>query len=383
MKKIALLGGCLTLSSITCAGISFGDKATQEGEFSINGSVRLNYQDKDFQQSSNDKKVQFTLAQILLGYDSPKFFGNADIRCYQYDTLCDLTLLAYAYAGYKINDTDTLTLGLQPVPFGPARFWESTFYGSLNNTMGLQDIHNLGLNYHIEPRSGTKLDLAYFVADGGNYHGLTKDSARYTANFVNHDQLDQDVLNEKHMWVAKASQDFAWDNLKITAGGSYWYSQIENKTQNTDGNRQAWNVFGKVNYLNTGMNLTVGHLDIDSKSIPSNSQNIVGSFDAEYMLANQGDYYTAEVNHTLKVLDDKLTVMPFLMLSGYLKDQKLFEDSERHIAGAMFGYDNVYLYAEYLWARNDPFLGGSGEALGRGDHNKWNKMFNLTLIYTF
>lgn len=383
MRKIALLSGCLAFSSYACAGVSFGDKTTPQGEFSINGSARLNYQDKDFQQPSKDDKIQFTLAQLLLGYDSPKFFGNADIRCYQYDTLCDLTVLTYAYAGYKINETDHLTVGLQPVPFGPARFWESSFYGSLNNTMGLQDIHNLGLKYHVEPHSGTKFDLAYFVADGGNYHGLTKDSARYTANFVDHDQSDQDVLNEKHMWVAKASQDFAWDNLKITTGGSYWYSQIENKTQNTDGNRQAWNVFGQFNYLNTGVNLTVGHLDIESKSVTSNGQNVVGSFDAEYMLANKGNYYTAELNHTFKVLDDKLTVMPFMMLSGYLKDQNQFEDSERHIAGAMFGYDNMYLYAEYLWGKNDPFLGGSGEALGRGDHNKWNKMFNLTLIYTF
>lgn len=383
MKKIALLSGCLAISPLASAGISLGDKASAQGEFSINGSIRLNYQDKDFQQPSKDNKVQFTLGQVLFGYDSPKYFGGADIRCYQYDTLCDLSVLTYAYAGYKFNDTDNLTLGLQPVPFGPARFWENTFYGSLNNTMGLQDIHNLGLKYHVEPQAGTKLDLAYFINDGGNYHGLTKDSARYTANFVEHDQLNQDILNEKHMWVAKLAHEFAGDDLKLTTGGSYWYSQIENKTRKTEGNRQAWNIFGQVNYLNIGLNLTIGQLDVDSNSARSTGQNVVGSFDAEYMLANKGDYYTAELNHTFKVMDDKFTIMPFLMFSGYLKDQKQFEDSERHIAGAMFGYEQMYLYAEYLWARNDPFMGGSGESLGRGDDNKWNKMFNLTLIYTF
>lgn len=124
-------------------------------------------------------------------------------------------------------------------------------------------------------------------------------------------------------------------------------------------------------------------MDIETKSRLAAGQNVVGSFDAEYMLADKGDYYTAEVNHSFKVLDEKLTVMPFLMFSGYVKDQKQFKDSERHIAGAMFGYDQMYLYAEYLWARNDPFIGGSAEALGRGDHSKWSKMFNLTLIYTF
>lgn len=246
MKKIAFLGGCLALSSLVNAGISFGDKTTPQGEFSINGSVRLNYQDKDFQQPSNDNKVQFTLAQMLLSYDSTKYFGATDIRCYQYDTLCDLTVLTYAYAGYKLNDTDSLTVGLQPVPFGPARFWENSFYGSLNNTMGLQDIHNLGVKYHVEPQTGTKFDVAYFAVDGGNYHGLTKDSARYTANFVEHDQPNQDILNEKNMWVAKFAQDFAWNDFKLTAGGSYWYSQIENKTQSTDGNLSSLEYFWAI-----------------------------------------------------------------------------------------------------------------------------------------
>ncbi|MCY3399530.1 hypothetical protein ECD62_03580, partial [Acinetobacter baumannii] len=42
------------------------------------------------------------------------------------------------------------------------------------------DASNLGANYHFELPSATKVDLAYFATDGGNYHGSSKDSARYT-----------------------------------------------------------------------------------------------------------------------------------------------------------------------------------------------------------
>ena len=375
--------GMLGVSSLGHTGLVLGDQKTQLGQLSVNGSARLNYQDKDFTQPSADQKVQFTMAQLLLKYDNPNFFARSDIRCYQYDTLCDLTVVANAYAGYKLNEKDNITVGLQPIPFGPARFWESTFYGSINNTMGLQDIHNLGVNYHFETDKGTKIDLAFFPSDGGQYHGLSKDSARYSANFVKHDANNQASLEEKNMWMAKLSQDWKINDFAINAGGSVWYSDLENNLNAQTGSRQAWNVFGQVAYQNFSANLTVGEMDIDNKDPLSPDTSTIGSFDFEYGLANKGTYYTGELTYSFKTWNDQLTIMPFFMYSGYLKDQDNFEDSERNILGTMFGYKNSYLYAEYIWSKNDPFIGGSGQALAKGDHNTANKLFNLTYIYTF
>ncbi|WP_411686620.1 hypothetical protein [Acinetobacter pseudolwoffii] len=383
MNKYMFFIGIFGASTVAYSGVVIGDKTTNNGQFSVNGSMRLNYQDKHFTQPAADNKLQFTLAQLLLSYENPNYFANTDIRCYQYDTLCDLTVLTYAYAGYKINKTDNITLGLQPIPFGPARFWENSFYGSINNTMGLQDIHNLGIKYHLETETGTKMDLSFFPRDGGNYHGLSKDSARYTANFVKHDQEGKSSLEEKNMWIAKVSHNFDFNPFKLTAGGSYWYSDLENRDRDQDGNRQSWNVFGQLNYKKFGTSLTIGQLDIKNKDPLLPDDSVIGSFDFEYGLANKGTYYTGELNYAFKTFDEQLTIMPFFMYSGYLKEEKDFEDSERNIAGVMFGYKNIYLYTEYLFSKNDPFIGGSADALASGDHNEWNKMLNLTLIYTF
>lgn len=383
MNKYLLLISMFGVCANAHSGLVLGDKNTETGEFSLNGSMRLNYQDKHFKQPAADQKLQFTMAQLLFSYDNPNYFANADVRCYQNDKLCDLTVLTYAYAGYKINKTDTLTLGLQPIPFGPARFWESSFYGSINNTMGLQDIHNLGIKYHLETEKGSKLDLAFFPRDGGNYHGLSKDSARYSANFVEHPYEDMSSLEEKNMWMAKISHEFNLDTVKITAGASYWYSELENKTTDQDGHREAWNVFTQLNYKQFGTNLTIGQQHIDNKDPRSPDTSIIGSFDFEYGLANKGTYYTGELNYTMKAWDQQMTVMPFLMYSGFLKDEKQYKNSQRNIAGVMLGYKNMYLYNEFLMSKNDPFIGGSADALASGDHSQWNKMLNFTFIYTF
>lgn len=57
----------------------------------------------------------------------------------------------------------------------------------MSTTAGLEDVHNLGLNYHFELPTATKFDVGYFAVDGGDYTGSTQDSGRYTANYVSSD----------------------------------------------------------------------------------------------------------------------------------------------------------------------------------------------------
>lgn len=84
-----------------------------------------------------------------------------EYRCYQFDKLCDFSTLVDAYIGYNINDNQFVQAGLQPVPFGPDRFWESNYYGGVITQIGLEDVHNLGLKYQGKFDTGTQVELAY------------------------------------------------------------------------------------------------------------------------------------------------------------------------------------------------------------------------------
>ena len=122
------------------AEITLGDPKTEMGAWTASAVLRAKYQDKHYGEAVTDLKIKFDLAIFRLGYESPEWFANTESRCYQYETLCDFSTLVYSYVGYRFNPTDHLTMGLQPIPFGPGRFWDSSSYAGINNIMGLQNV---------------------------------------------------------------------------------------------------------------------------------------------------------------------------------------------------------------------------------------------------
>lgn len=373
-----------TTSLPATAGVTLGDAQNQLGALTISGTLRANYQDKHYGEPVSDQKIKFDAAILRLDYERPDWFGKLEYRCYQYDNLCDFSTLVYGYAGYRLNATDNITLGLQPIPFGPGRFWDSSFYAGINNTMGLQDATNLGINYHVEFPSLTKIDLAYFASDGGNYHGASQDSARYTANVVHSSDPFKTNLNEKNMWMARVDQTLlSRDDLNVSVGGSYWYSDIENKKSAADGSRNTWALFNRIHYKNLNVVLTGGKQSIRNKDALSPHQSTFGSFDSEYDIANKGYFYTLDTSYVFKDVMESLNVTPYLVLSGFHKQEQNFDDSQRNILGVNWGYKNISLNTEYVMSKNDPFVGGNSSSLSQGDDGKWNKLVNVMFQYHF
>lgn len=370
----------------TFAGVTFGDAKSELGALTVSGAVRANYQDKHYGGAASDQKVQFDAGILKIDYQSSKFFGQVQYRCYQYERLCDFSTLVDGYMGYKINPTDRITLGVQPIPFGSGQYWDSSFYASINNTIGLQDAHNLGVNYHFELDSATQFDLAYFATDGGNYHGTSRDAARYTANLVKSSDPNKTELQEKNMWMARVKQEFnpqSLSDLKMSVGGSYWYSDIENNRTSAQGSRDAWALFNTLSYKNFALSITGGEMSLDNKDSTNPNQSTFGSFDTEYDIANDGYFYTVDMNYTFKNVRDMVNITPYFVYSGFNKKQHGFADSERHIAGVAWNHKNVSLYTEYVMSKNDPFVGGTSSSLAQGDDGKMNKLLNLMFIYSF
>lgn len=389
MKKsylqLAFATALTTMIAPSYAGISFGDANADSGKLTISGYVRGNYQDKDYGEAASDQKIRFDAAQLKLDYEREELFGHAEYRCYQYDTLCDFSILVDAYVGYRINETDQLVAGVQAIPFGPGRFWNNSLYGSINTTAGLEDVHNLGLNYHFELPSATKFDLGYFAIDGGNYVGTTQDSGRYSANYVSSNNVANSELQEKNMWVGRITQDLPLgvDGLSTQVGGSYWSSDIENKTTSKTGRRNAWSLFGKINYGNLGLTLTGGKNDVTNKDTFNAQASLMGSYDSEYYVGNKATYYTADIGYAFKEVKHIGNITPYFMYSQYDKDQAGSKDSIRNILGVSIEHKKLALTAEYIMSKNDPFIGGNQNSLAMGDDNEWNKLLNLTLFYYF
>lgn len=378
---ILLLNVCLVAN----AAIEFEGK-DKDSKLTVSGELRASYQENNFENKASDQKIKFNTVILNIGYSSPNIFGNFQYRCYQFDTLCDFSTLVQANAGYHLNSTDNVKVGLQPIPFGPGQFWDSSFYEGINTTMGLQDTMNLGVNYHFELPSSTKVDLAYFVADGGNYYGKSKDAARYTANMVKSADLMKTDLNEKNMWIARIDQDLkflATEDFNVSVGGSYWYSEIENKKNADDGARNSWALFNRIHYKNLNVMLTGGKQSIRNKDLLSPYSSTFGSYDGEYDIANKGYFYTVNTSYAFKNVWDSFNITPYMVFSGFNKKEKDFDDSQRNIVGVAWDYKKVTLYTEYMMSKNDPFIGGTASSLAAGDGGKWKNLLNMMFIYKF
>jgi hypothetical protein len=389
--KMKVLNHCCALAVVAslstpvfAGNLSIGDAKTTAGELSVSGFVRAKFQDKSW--TDNDHKLTFDAARINLDYKSPKLFGHVEYRCYQFDKLCDFSTLVDAYAGYNINDQHLIQAGLQAVPFGPGRFWESNYYGGVMTQIGLEDVHNLGIKYQGKFDTGTKLELGYFPGDGGRYSGpYSEDASRYTTNFVKPEDSSLTHLDETDMFIARVQQDISGlsEGVSSSIGASYWSSDIDNKTFGTTGDRQAWALFGNLRYNNLGVTATLGKNDVDNADPVTPEASLMGSFDDNFMVANEGMFYTVDLAYSFKNVGKFSEIEPHFMYSQYAKSEDGFKDSTRHILGVTAYYNNLMFVADYIMGKNDFLIGGPTESYAQGSSAKSENMLNLQVSYLF
>ena len=394
MKKSVLFLSTLSLfagSSVFAADLSWGNPALESGQLKLSGAIRTRFLDKDFvvkanEGSSNDD-WKLSDIKLVLGYENPDWIASMDARCYQYDHLCDAIFLKKAWLGYKLSDQQRITVGLQPVDFGFGEFWGTSYYETLLNTVGLEDIDNLGIKYKFA-NDQYNLTLGFYPTDGGNYKGTSKDSSRYSGNFVEADDLTTGTnIEEKNMWIARASKKFELNkaqNLSTELGGSAWYSDLENKRTNIDGHRKSWNVFAQTQYQAWQWMFLAGKQDVTNGDNLFPNSSTIGAFDYPYQVANKGKYLVNEINYTFAQLFHQLeNIKPYLSHSRFFKDEAGYKDSERLIAGVYFNYKAIGIQGEYILSKNDPMVGSSADGLAQGVSNEWDKMFYLSLGYYF
>lgn len=379
---VALALAAMVASPANASDLTIGNADTNLGSLTLSGDVRARYTDSNYHASS-DHKVQFYASKINLDYKSASnVFGHVEYRCYQFNHLCDFSALVDGYLGYQINKTDSVKVGLQELPFGPSRFWESTWYSAMAVQLGLEDTHDLGVDYHFNLTPKTQIDLGYFGRDGGHYFGKSVDSARYSTNFVKPDDSSQSQLKEKNMLVGRVIQDLPDAGaLKTNVGASYLYSQLDNVTVHETGHRQAWSAFSTMSYNNLSLNLTGGQNHVTNKDPIHPDYSVMGSFDLPYNVANKGDFYTANLSYTFKNVGKIGDIMPYVTYSSFVKDNKAYKTSTRNIAGVEVDHNNISVIGEYVVGKNDAGLNAAdfaGSTQSKTDH-----LAQLLFVYNF
>lgn len=349
----------------------------------IGGWLRANIQDKSY--SPSDQDLKFDAAKLMIQYNSEAMSGELEYRCYQFDQICDFSGLVDANLSYHISNhpEHKLTVGIQALPFGPARNWSSNWYGGLLVNTGLEDVHNLGIKYQYPWTDQTQIEVAYFVSDAGNYFGKSQDAARYSANLVKTGQ-DSPLsdLAERDLWLVRVKHGFELnEHTDLNIGASYWYSTIENQSESQRGKSERWATFATLQHLNWVLTLTAGQTRLENKDPLYPHTSMVGSFDTAYAVANDAHFYTADLYYPIQ-LGDKSTIMPYATYSYLDKMQASFQDSSRFILGTQWDLYPFSIAAEYIVGKSDYFIGGTELAFAQGDSDR-ERLFNLIFLYHF
>ena len=381
----ALLFTCsLIINQTIYSGMKIGEPTSSLGQLNVGGAIRGKYvYDHDANPSSS--KFSFSDVILALNYESATLIGGLDYRLYEYyGHIGDANWLTDAWLGYKINPNHKIIAGLNPVPFGLDRYWGNTFFLGIANVMGLEDIHNIGINYQFKTDKN-QLSLAFYPIDGGNFRGHSKDARRFSINMVNADDYVENGTNtqEKNMIIARYAYSSNYADLNYQLGTSVWYSDIENKNYSSTGSRQVWSIFADFNYQSWNSKLLFGHQDIDHKDRLSPDHISLGGFDYSYNSATQGDFFSTEFSYLFPYSFEYVqSIRPYLNISGYINKKNSSTDSYRVIPGVAFKFKDLTIQAEHLIGKYDPYLGDQN-GLAQGTNNNWNQKTYISLAYYF
>lgn len=385
---VALAGAMAATASLPALA------ADADGQLKIGGALRARY-DHSFDNAQNVSKLSFDTFRIDLNYDSPGLYGSAQYRFYggafPYDYTSQVGRInfpAFAWLGYKLGDGTRVVAGLNQLPFGLLPYASNTFYQTLINNIGLEDVHDLGVK--LQHRSGPlDIQVGFYPMDGGSWAGTSRGGARYSVNVVRADAGLAGGSNnrERNLLVGRvgyALQDS--DSARSELGISALRSSLDNLDTDGKGQRKAYAAHYAGKFGAFGVLAEAGRQSMSPRNPASvgNATVSFGAFDGSFNVASKGSFHSTELSYLLPgSLGPVNSITPYLNYSVFTKDQAGFKDSRRFIAGAHFNAGPLFIYTEMRWGKNDPYTGDYANGAGAGGDDVWKKVFYANIGYYF
>jgi len=327
----------------------------------------------DFQTLVHDpdrdiQKLNFDTAFLSAKYNSDSWIGSAKYRFYgraypyQYtDKVGDVQFAETAWIGYKFNPDQQLQVGLNQVPFGLQPYFGSTFFETLGNVIGVEDLSEVGAKY-IQQIGDWNIQTGYYLrpawqgkgtSNGATYSSVVSDADSYVTDGSNNQERHAVALR-----VAKALDLGPW---KSEVGLSGLTSSLQNQDTDDNGRRNA----AAVHYLGKngpwGVQLQAARQEMSPRNPGTDELVTFGGYDGTYNVASRGNLYVADLSYDVagKYLFDQVSgVKVYANYSAFDKSKSGFKTSERMIVGSSFSVNKLWVATEWLFGKNDPYIGG-------------------------
>ncbi len=358
----------------------------------LGGAVRARW---DYDPDRDIQKFNFDTAFLSAKYNSDTWIGAAKYRFYgraypyQYtNNVGDIAFAESAWVGYKFNPDQQIQVGLNQVPFGLQPYFGSTFFETLGNVIGLEDLEEVGTKY-IQQMGDWNIQAGYYLRPAwqgkGTSNGRTYSSVVSEADSYVTDGSNNQERNTVALRAAKALDLGPW---RSEVGISGLTSTLKNNDTGDNGRRNAM----AVHYLGKngpwGLQLQAARQQMSPRNPGTDELVTLGGYDGTFNVASRGNLYVADVSYDVagKYLFDQVSgVKLYANYSAFDKSASDFKTSERMILGTSFSVNKLWIATEWLFGKNDPYIGGSSytQSLGAGGTDQWENQVYMNVGYYF
>ncbi|MCO7569006.1 hypothetical protein NJH78_03380 [Pseudomonas chlororaphis] len=358
----------------------------------LGGAVRARW---DYDPDRDIQTFNFDTAILSAKYSSDTWIGAAKYRFYgraypyRYtDKVGDIAFAESAWIGYRFNPEQLVQVGLNQIPFGLQPYFGSTFFETLGNVVGLEDIEQIGAKY-IQQHGDWNLQAGYYLRPAwqgkGTSNGRTYSSVVSSADSYVADGSDNRERNTLVLRVARAAQLGDWAS---EVGVSGLTSTLKNNDTHNDGRRNALAVHYRGKNGPWGVQLQAARQQMSPRNPGTDELVTLGGYDGTFNVASRGNLYIADLSYDVdgKYLFDQVSgVKLYANYSAFDKSASAYKTSQRMILGSSFSLSKLWIATEWLFGKNDPYIGGSSyaQSLGAGGSNQWENQVYVNIGYYF
>lgn len=387
-KPSALLCNVALLGSLATPALA----VQVSDHLDLGGAVRARW---DYDPDRDIQTFNFDTAILSAKYSSDTWIGAAKYRFYggaypyRYtDKVGDVAFAESAWIGYRFNPEQQVQVGLNQIPFGLQPYFGSTFFETLGNVVGLEDIEQVGAKY-IQQSADWNLQAGYYLrpawqgkgtSNGRTYSSVVSSADSYVADGSHNRERNTLVLR-----VARAVQLGDWAS---EVGVSGLTSTLKNNDTGNDGRRNAM----AVHYLGKngpwGVQLQAARQQMSPRNPGTDELVTLGGYDGTFNVASRGNLYVADLSYDVdgKYLFDQVSgIKLYANYSAFDKSASAYKTSQRMILGSSFSLSKLWIATEWLFGKNDPYIGGSSyaQSLGAGGSNQWENQVYVNIGYYF
>lgn len=362
---------------------------TGDTPWSLNGAVRARF---DYDPDRDIRKAGLDTVMLGVNYEGDAWSASARYRWYGHDypfayvDWGQVRFIEHAWVARKLDADSVLKVGLHKVPFGLQPLFSSTFYETLGNVVGLEDVNLVGATYQHQGE-GWNVQAGVYARPAWAGYG-TSNGSTYSIVVTPADPgvAGGRSVRERNVLALRLAHELPVDEGSGEVGVSLYQGALRDTVSGDAGQRSALAVHLQRRSGNWETRALLARQRI---AVPGGGQWLsFGGYDGTFNVASHGTLSMLDLSYHVpgQWLGGWVhSVRPYASYSRFDKSAPGFHDSERFFIGSSVSVRSVYVALEWMHGKNDPYLGGSSytQSLAAGGINHWKSQLYMNVGYYF